>query len=417
MKTCIINENIVNNIRDELEISFVTSKFKLDQSNIKTYTEKYVNSFFDTSSTLVEFYFINLNADAPNNVEIYNYESKTVILKKYVRPIRTIILWLDDECLNNKFIITNVDDNAYKYKLFRNETSIHLLNPCKAHQIDFNGNYFYGKIKVKTENSDIPNYALIINVFNEMPNYINSLKIHSTLVNETHKLYESSMSNNTEAIIIENNFVSYDFFDNLLYNKNIPSVYLDILTTYNDPHIQIIKSMIKKEPASSCKNDILMIIDPSNNIGCNRFLQRFTKNIYSPITCKWIIDEYSKCNSHTNSISIEKMPNIFSYVVFSFKEIIDFFIKSYCVDSDINISITSGEIIKYKSCDMVDLGGFGVSCLLLLSNKASIVFNDGLNYELTQGDVLLYKKQEFGLKCLDECCYIALFYITVSLLR
>jgi hypothetical protein len=52
MKSCIINETIVNNIENEINASLLTFKFKLDPLNIKTYTEQYVNSLIDISKSL-----------------------------------------------------------------------------------------------------------------------------------------------------------------------------------------------------------------------------------------------------------------------------------------------------------------------------------------------------------------------------
>jgi hypothetical protein len=127
-----------------------------------------------------------------------------------------------------------------------------------------------------------------------------------------------------------------------------------------------------------------------------------------------MIDEYTKYNEKSHVLSIEKVPIVFNYVFFSFKEIIEYFIKSYCVDSDIKISITSGDFIKYKCNDTNDSIGKGVSCMIILSKNADIIFNDGLTYKLNQGDILLYKKQFFTVNCIDEV-YIILFDITVGL--
>lgn len=412
MKAFYVNDAIVDNIRKEV-VSDI--QFKLDSSSVKTYTEQYVNHLFtDNSNNLIDFHFIDMNRKTSSNVEIYNYESQTVILKTYVRPMRTIILQLDSNSMNNAYIITNVDDNTYKYKLFEKEKSVYVSYPKKGFQIEFDGGHFYGRLN--KENST-PSYALIINIFNENPNYVNKLKIHSSFIESTNEVItkDENIVLIEPSIIEETDLLTYSFFENLLYKKQFPSSQLIQTMSHlsDNNYIQIVKHTVKKVELPTCHNDISILIDLSNNIG-NRFLQRFTKNMYSPNTCNWMIDEYTKYNEKSDVLSIEKVPIVFNYVFFSFKEIIEYFIKSYCVDSDIKISITSGDFIKYKCNDTNDSIGKGVSCMIILSKNADIIFNDGLTYKLNQGDILLYKKQFFTVNCDDEV-YIILFDITVCL--
>ena len=176
MKAFSVDDTIVDNIRNEVVCDI---QFKLNASSVKTYTEQYVNHLFTDNSNnyFIDFRFIDTNRSTAKNVEIYNYESQSVILKTYVRPIRTIILQLDNDCVEDTtYIITNVDDNAYKYKLFEKEKSLHILSPTKGFQIEFDGGHFYGKIQNENSIYSSASYALIINIFKEVPPYVNHLK-------------------------------------------------------------------------------------------------------------------------------------------------------------------------------------------------------------------------------------------------
>ena len=175
MKNCTIDETIVHNIRSEITPNIAIGKYKFDKANIKTHTEQYVKMCTTVDNLFVEFYFIDINIQRTtnNNVELYNYECPSIILKTYIRPIHTTVLYLDDESINNAFIITNLDDNVYKFKQFANESAIYLSYPKKGSQIEFNGGHYYGKIKTGLTVADnMPSYVLIINSFKEINSII-----------------------------------------------------------------------------------------------------------------------------------------------------------------------------------------------------------------------------------------------------
>ena len=256
----------------------------------------------------------------------------------------------------------------------------------------------------------MPSYVLIINSFKEPPHYAHQLKTYSA---KTSELADISLSEiiYTNPCIMEDDLLTYDFFNDLLYKKQIVLKQTMTCVSQNEPFVQIIKPEIKVIK-QVC--DVAMLISETTLID-NRFLQRFTKNIYSYITCKWMIDEYIKYNNHTNSLMMEKMPQVFSYVLFSFKEIIDFFIKSYCIDDDIQIKITPGIINKYKSSQdiIASTNNNSITCVLSLSSNTSIDFKDGLKCVLEQGGLLIYKNQPFEVASSVENKYMLLFDITI----
>jgi len=135
-------------------------------------------------------------------------------------------------------------------------------------------------------------------------------------------------------------------------------------------------------------DNIKLISDVSNNSTYNRFFQILTRNIYSPITCKWIINEYEKVEKTFSNVLAEQNQNAFSFILFSFKDLIDFFVKSYNLNKDIKITIANCRVLKYNNSNIVSNGFL---CIISLSQSTLFVYNNGLTYQLEQGDLLICK--------------------------
>jgi hypothetical protein len=141
-------------------------------------------------------------------------------------------------------------------------------------------------------------------------------------------------------------------------------------------------------------------MDTSSNIVYNRFTQRFVKiEMYTKLICKWFINEYEICNSGS-SIDIEKIRPIIPFFLFSLTHISDFFAKSYNIiigtSLDINNCIIT-KYTKYNTNQHTNLSS-GFVCILFLSEKTDILFNDGLLYNMNQGDMIIYENEQLNEK-------------------
>jgi hypothetical protein len=88
---------------------------------------------------------------------------------------------------------------------------------------------------------------------------------------------------------------------------------------------------------------------------------------------------------------------------------VDVFIASYSLKKDSNLSIKSGIITKYtETHDNKRRDGF--CCNILLSKYASILFEDGLSYQLKQGDMMIFYNQPYKTLCVDGKDFILLTF-------
>jgi hypothetical protein len=374
-----LNSDFVNNISSEI----IYTKCALEPSIIKTYTEHYVNMIFeqykrDEKNTWVEFSFIDLNS-LPS-IDTFSNINMSRILKKYDMPISTTLLFLDDS--KDIFVTTNIDNEKFKYKLFDEEKELYVLLPVKGTQITFYG--YFGKIAINPSTDKCT--ILMIRLYDsKIENSIN----HSSIFRMTNTVNYSLQLDTTEiepAEIVEDIF-THSFFENFFYKKEVSKPMIDKLKqiSNNEKYVKVLKN-----------HKISDVSEKDENI---RFMQRFLyKNIYSKMVCKWILYEYKKMNENA-SCDIDKIPAIFSFVISSLEEVLDILVKSYSIKKDKNITITSMKIQKTPISNLL-------TCVIGL-NPAKLKFNDGIIYELDQGDLILYNESPMHIES-DECIVLGI---------
>lgn len=418
-----------NNVKNEFTVEN-SRRYTLNIDLIETYTEKYVHSLLmdyckknkrELDKTIfAEFFFINMNINSSRDFDLYNYEKRDKIIKIYTSPLSTCVLFLDNS-EDNAFIITNIDNEKYKYKIFSNESELYITYPKRGYQISFDGGKYYGK--VNTTNIAESSYALIINISNMNDSMYNKKQSHWTHLQYVMKYFSFSYSSfskeegkeddkpskeqDAECIttthdIEDAEFFNFAFFENLLYKKEIEQKKkIVIWNSANKSAIVHIKKPKEAIVERSYVDDLKDIMDASNNRISNRFTQRFiVPKMYSQMTCDWILDEISK-NAINTVVMIEKLPILFSYISFSFKKLVNDFISSYSLKKDSNLSIKAGIITKYTephNNKRVD----GFSCNIILSKSANILFEDGLSYHLKQGDMIFFYNQPYKIHSVDE---------------
>jgi hypothetical protein len=273
------------------------------------------------------------------------------------------------------------------------------------------------------------------------------------------KLVTIEANNVIKEIELEKNILDFDFYEKMLYDTNNFMISQEIAElvrneidknefnnfkiSYKKPE----KSLTEKESKfSSMVKDINIINTFDKNkkeqtdILYNRFIQRFIYNkIFSKNVCEWIIFEsenYAKNNESgwttrrhenypTTDIPIEKIQNVFTFVLNSFNDIFNKIKKSYCFTDDVLFNINDLFIVKYDEAtqnklDLHQDGSF-LSINILLSDPKDFegggtYFNDGLTSFLEQGDLLVHsgKVEHSGLTVTKGTRYIMVAFVNIE---
>jgi hypothetical protein len=133
-----------------------------------------------------------------------------------------------------------------------------------------------------------------------------------------------------------------------------------------------------------------------------RLVQRFVYDgIYSKNVCDWIIiesKEYASKNNGWNMdsyISIDKISSIFNFCLFSFNDIFNKIVKSYCLTDSVKFSIL--DIFIAKNCADLNNDKSIINIIIPLNDfeydSEGICFDDGITTFLKQGDLIVYSSK------------------------
>jgi hypothetical protein len=269
-------------------------------------------------------------------------------------------------------------------------------------------------------------------------------------INPTTDLYE----------IMNNDIFTYDFYENLFYNKEKISWPSELITnikelmTKNIYNFFITNNNRNKILKNDCTNYNKLLMDISdmetiNSNQCekkhdpiflyNRFIQRHIYDkIYGKTVCEWIIfesEEYAKNNGGwtisrhekyaTTDIPVEKITPIFRYVLYSFQTIFKNIKTSYCLPSDTEFNIKDLFVVKYSenaqsSLELHHDGSF-FSANILLSDPSDFegggtYFNDETTSYLKQGDMLIHSGmiKHAGIQITKGKRYLLVAFIGIS---
>jgi hypothetical protein len=341
------------------------------------------------------------------------------------------------------FVITEIDDDSYKYKEFKKQDTLHVIFPKKNTHVVFHGSVCNGFIipNPNSKDTDI-NININININNENP--INAILINVwepeikveyeteiTKPNITTEEIENKTTRHfiplNNQIIWTNDFLTYNMFNNLLYMKNYThedvNIILELYNKYLQQNWYVIKKSeinLKNVHLNTCENTY------NNNRSNfnNRFLQRFhIKNFLSPNTCDWLINSAIKNDtnisfSHDQSY-IHMMENneIKSFTITMLETVCDEINKSYNINvenienntnnnTNNKIEITDVLLVKYDNNNTKKNGikmysntDHDITAEIMLSllehgnnnsREGQLMFNDGLHVILNQGDMVIY---------------------------
>ena len=437
---------------------------------------KRLNINFDPNEHFIEFWFKNTifkNSDNyAHNINSFHYdcdENERKLNNKQFKPLLSCVNYFND----NEFplLLTEIDLEEYKFKKFENKSNIQIIFPKKNKQFTFDGTKYHGVVDIfnnlnNDTDTEFERYMLAINLWNKKPLNIDYYKNTSSAeFCKEDKIVTIESNNIIKELVLENNVLDFGFYEKMLYNKQkfvIPQEISELVKnemTINNDNIEFNNFKItyksgdnsiteKKSNFSNMVKDINVIntIDNSNNkidiqdVLYNRFIQRFNYNkLFSNNVCEWIIfesEEYAKNNGGwttrrhenypTTDIPVEKIKNIFNFVLFSFTDIFNKIKKSYCFTEEVLFNIKDLFIVKYdeqmqNKLEMHHDGSF-LSINILLSDPKDFegggtYFNDGLTVFLEQGDVLVHsgKVKHSGLPVTKGTRYIMVAFVVIDI--
>lgn len=363
--------------------------------------------------------------------------------KKYIHPLVSCITYLNEH--PHPTFISNISYDEYKYKDFDNQIGFSLIYPEKGKHIVFDGSKYHGVTRTISESNNTSRYILAINIWKShkptnIEYYVSNKKcnvsnqITDIIFEEDHNIYNIELSDKSK--------IKSTIWDELLYENN--STNLQELDEYKSISKNIVINFKKKEilkileKKTNVKDD-LDFIKNNGEFTINRFLQRIIiPKIYDKNICKWIISEgeqYAKNNGGwmtqrhqnypTTDLPINKIPNIFSFILSSLPEI---FIKINKMYGLINtkLNVLDMFLVKYNENLQNELelhkDGSILSFNISLSDSndyegGGTLFPDGIHYTLEQGDMLVHcgKVIHTGMKITKGNRYILVAFIDINI--
>ena len=382
----------------------------------------------------------------------------------YIYPIQSCLSYFTkSDCPT---IITNIDLDNYLYKEFETQNEVFLSFPEIDKQITFDGKFFHGYTSLSENDVCQDRYIIAINIWNTKPTNVEYYKGDNELEDEP-VIISFEEDKNIDKIIVQNNMINIQLFENLLYkydktamydfnklvNQNISS-YIFTTTNLEATDKQATDKQATDKQATdkqatdkqaTDKQATKNIIDDINEImnktlKYNRFMQRFKySKIYTPDMCRYIINESEKYATNnggfmttrhtkypTTVLPVDKIPSIFGLILETLQSIIVKIQDSYGLNEGILFNIKEMFVVKYKHdepnhLEMHNDGSF-ISFNILLNNPTDFegggtYFEDGVTILLDQGDMLIHSghTKHADQRITKGCQYILVGFIDIKL--
>lgn len=357
----------IDSSKEELYMSYYTNESLLSLKYHSAYILDKKKNRFDFIEKLVydlsKFHLKNINKDVDGDDIKLEFWFKTTdsygrimhtdgddnaiaIGKVSPVPLMSILLYLNNN--NNPTLITNIDEESYKYKNFTDENkNLSIVFPKKMRSIVFNGGYFHSEINIFNDENEIQELRnmLVIDVWqNYNPIGLPIYKLHKYQSHMYDKNDESNyiIKRNTVAkqISLYDSVLNNDFFSNILYRNdnrhykflskvfNKENIYegLYVINNANNEVKTQNEHPLKKLNAKYDKyidwiayigifpnviNDVIIytiqnqFIDYGELLNDNELLDYIMKNISTNIIYKKLIENYNL--DDTYKINIEKI--------------------------------------------------------------------------------------------------------------
>ena len=231
-----INENIIDLIKNKPKQLYLLN-FKKEQF---TLIEKYVYDIavfhlqrlnIDLNDEIfIEFWFKSKIFDSFDNIYgINNFhvdcdEEQKKINNIVIHPILSCVTYGSDSLYPT--VISDVSYDDYKFKNFENKEMIQVIFPEKNKHITFDGSYMHGAGNILNTDHDMDyeseRIMLAINLWKHKPLNIEYFipETNDILYNFDKDKFIIEINANTDFYEIKNKEIfTYDFYENLFYNK------------------------------------------------------------------------------------------------------------------------------------------------------------------------------------------------------
>lgn len=417
--------NQTKNEYDLLEIFVYNSVlFHLNRFAMNS-IENYTIEFWTKSS-------IKNKGEYYNSINNFHVDCDEVKRQKYntiVNPCFSIVTYFSEN--NMPLLLTDITFDDYKFKLFENKNKITILFPEENKQIVFDGKYMHGVCNIFDEVvENLPRHIIAINVWDSR-----LLEETYYFANSSSPTYPKSVSDSIFKIIGVDNPITeircdrkfdFELYNNMLYNTNdfkVPEFIKEPIRGILNTSFEYKKNYCLYSCQDASCNEVANVYTNTlldqvyevlnrNMKYSNRFLQRFKlPKFYDKVLCEWIITEADKVGNikgwtttrhekyPTTDLPVESIPQIFSYIIHTFKTIFKQIDELYCLDKKVDFNIKDLFIVKYEENAQTELeehdDGSFFTVNLLLSDPADFVgggtyFEDGIQYNLNQGDCILH---------------------------
>ena len=314
-----------------------------------------------------------------------NYNSKS--------PLFSSLTFLTENNMDFVYLFTNIDFEKYKYKEFSNEfeKSLCFSFPEIGKTIFYDGSKYNGHILLnEIYDQNFTQTILYVNYFEKDKYSTNNILNKNVLLNKNYDIdfYKKSNISSPKELIENNEFLNYDFIENLFYQKNKTSLELfktkiiknidnlkgishndDLSKSVDFPNLTYYISSFEK-PYLQCsfynklcethgKNIIDEyyklqthnkkpdgVVEIENTIFKNKILccdKIFTKEI-----CKWTQKEIDFHMKKTNVMKVEYVKNIFNFYLIVMESVLDI-IKNDYTTSKMNYDIVD---LLFVSCNI-----------------------------------------------------------------
>ena len=326
----------------------------------------------NTENYYVEFWCKSV-FDTKLDIDCHQYTKHT---EDFIYPTLSCVTYLNDVS-NSPTILTNINHDSYKYKMFNKQTEIILSFPKLNKHISFDGNLYSNATAFDTQ--DVFNrYTISINIWDVRPKsihyYDDIISDYNVDTNSSYMANNSTIYINPDNMPIDNikvcdSIINYRLFNDILYTNNLKTFhkFTKLIKQYHADHngdintIRFVLDNSIKEFELETKHrakygdivdDIKQIksFNTCNRIIHNRFLQRFTfSNIYTNDMCAYIIKQSNDYKRIFSYMPIDNITSIFGLIIESCNTILHKIKTAYGIhNNDIKINIVDLFIEKQK---------------------------------------------------------------------
>ena len=305
-----------------------------------------------------------------NVVDEFSVESRVSLVTNNMQyPELSIITYISD---TNNFIniFTEMTSTDFNYKKFTNQSNIFFNFPKKNTQITFNGGCIHGNVRTSLDARH--SYSIKIYVYDK-EEIIQEKK--SDLSLKTYNVLKIESQNENILTKIKKDVFTWNFLNNLLYNKSLKQIFED--DDYDtEKCFHLIMPTVK-----------LSDVPP-------RFIQRYKmENVFQSYIRTWITHEMNKNEKKEPCLNIEKNLTIFNFLlivsnVFLLPKLCEF----YGLDKKCDINITNILFMKLDAIDLIEQILFKSKLIIILSLSGfhKIVFEDGITLSISAGDAVIF---------------------------